>query len=312
MAGLYAAGQVHRLTELTSAALDGLDRAKTVLLLVVCPLEQHGPHLPIGTDLMIAEHFASRLGRRLADEGWGVVILPSLSLGAHTLLGVGSVAVGQRALGDCVYDVLASPARQGFRYFAVLLSHGGPGHTVALEEACAAVSRKFRVRAASVVSGILCQFLAGKFGERIAAALDRKDSAAIAEALRYDYHAGLWETSMMLRIRPDLVRGDYRTLEPVIVESLWKVRADSGLKLGKGQGYLGSPALADEAVAHASEVVLEEAVGGVIQGLLSDKPLGKQVHSPYYYLPLFRTGFWRWVAAALVLVAGAVVWFASH
>ena len=41
---------VHRLEEVSTPALDALDRARTVVLLTVSPLETHGPHLPVGVD----------------------------------------------------------------------------------------------------------------------------------------------------------------------------------------------------------------------------------------------------------------------
>src|SRR5262249_16486966 len=45
---------VHRLEEMSTPALDALDRARTVMLLTVSPLETHGPHLPVGVDAFAA------------------------------------------------------------------------------------------------------------------------------------------------------------------------------------------------------------------------------------------------------------------
>jgi len=41
---------VHRLEEMSTVALDALDRARTIIVLTVSPLEEHGPHLPVGVD----------------------------------------------------------------------------------------------------------------------------------------------------------------------------------------------------------------------------------------------------------------------
>src|SRR6266850_929929 len=53
---------VHRLEEMSTVALDALDRARTVIVLTVSPLEEHGPHLPLGVDAFAARHFAETIG----------------------------------------------------------------------------------------------------------------------------------------------------------------------------------------------------------------------------------------------------------
>ena len=41
---------IHLLEEISTPALDALDRDRTVVILTVSPLEEHGPHLPVGVD----------------------------------------------------------------------------------------------------------------------------------------------------------------------------------------------------------------------------------------------------------------------
>src|SRR2546422_8999611 len=75
---------IHRLAELSFPQVDALDRDRTVVLFAVSPLEEHGPHLPIGTDLFHAEYFNEELAKRIieAKPGWTVLIGPSLPIGA--------------------------------------------------------------------------------------------------------------------------------------------------------------------------------------------------------------------------------------
>src|SRR5262249_60251087 len=78
---------VHRLEEMSTPALDALDRARTVMLLTVSPLETHGPHLPVGVDAFAARHFAEAVADRLvaARPGWSAVLVPTLHLGSFAV-----------------------------------------------------------------------------------------------------------------------------------------------------------------------------------------------------------------------------------
>jgi creatinine amidohydrolase len=63
--------------DLTSRRLAGWDRNVPVVL-PVGAVEQHGPHLPLSTDMAVAEHFRRELDRRLGDE---VLTLPTIATG---------------------------------------------------------------------------------------------------------------------------------------------------------------------------------------------------------------------------------------
>src|SRR5262250_364776 len=137
---------------MSTPALDALDRAKTVVLLTISPLETHGPHLPVGVDAFAARHFAEAVADRViaARPGWAAVLAPTLYLGSFTFDSVGTVSVRQRVVRDAVVDYGRSLARTGFRYILVANGHGGPGHLTALEEASVIVARRHRVMMASV------------------------------------------------------------------------------------------------------------------------------------------------------------------
>lgn len=68
---------VHRLEEMSTRALDALDRQRTVIILTVSPLEEHGPHLPLGVDAFSIPFFrtnfwpfAAAAGVALAALAW--------------------------------------------------------------------------------------------------------------------------------------------------------------------------------------------------------------------------------------------------
>ena len=301
---------VHLLEEMSSPALDALDRTRTVVVLTVSPLEEHGPHLPVGVDAIAARYFAETLGERLtaARPDWTTLLAPTLHLGSFTFDSVGTVSVRQRVVRDALVDYGASLARAGFRYILVANGHGGPGHLTALEEASAIVSRRHRVTMVSFTGHLAWHFLRGRYLEKIATALGRPLSDDERQAFADDAHGGWWETSLMLLLRPDLVDEAYRTLPPARYSLAERVVPNYPLRNG-GRGYVGHPALADPAFAKAATEVLIGETMELVEGLLDGKIRPHERRSPFYALPFFRTDFWPIVITATVgLAIGAVTY----
>jgi creatinine amidohydrolase len=290
-------------------ALDALDRERAVIVLTVSPLEQHGPHLPLGVDAFTARHFGEEIAQRLVAErpGWSAVLAPTLYLGSFTFDAVGTVPVRQRVVRDAVADFGTAFARAGFRYILVANGHAGPTHLAALDEAAAAVSRRHGIRMASLSGRLMWQFRSGRFLDQVEARLGRPLSDAERRAFAEDAHAGWWETSMMLMLRPDLVDAAWRELPPTTYSLPERLVPNYPLHAG-GAGYVGHPALADPAFAKATtEVLLAEGMA-LVHALLDGHPAAGTSHSPYFFVPFFRTDFWPWVAAAGLGLA-ALAWF---
>ena len=296
---------VRLLEEMSTAALDALDRRRTVVVLTVSPIEEHGPHLPLGVDAYAARHFAEGLAERLvaARPGWTAVLAPTLHLGSFTFDAPGTIRIRQRVVRDAVLDYGDSLARAGFRWIFIANGHGGPGHLVALEEAAATVSRRHRVTMASLTGYLAWEFLRGRLLPRIVAALGRPLTDDEREAFADDLHGGLWETSFMLWVRPDLVDEGYRSLPAARYSLPRRLVPNYPLRDG-GQGYVGHPALADPAFARATiEVLLTEGLG-LVEALLDGRVRPAQRRSPFWVVPPLRTNFWR--AATGVAAAGAL------
>ncbi len=297
---------VYRMEEMSTPALDALDRARTAVILAVSPLEQHGPHLPVGVDAFAARHFARAVAERLVAQraGWSVVLAPTLHLGSFTFESVGTVSVRQRVVRDALVDYGRSFARAGFRFIFVANGHGGPGHLTALEEASAIVSRRYDVTMASLTGYLAWEFFRGRYLPKVEAALGRELTEDERRAFAEDAHGGWWETSLMLMLRPELVDDSYRDLPPARYSLAERVLPNYPLRRG-GQGYVGHPALADPVFAKATtEVLLSEALE-MVEGLLDGRLSPAERRSPFYALPFFRTNFWRGLTAAGVVVAAA-------
>ena len=299
---------VHRLEELTMPGLDALDRERTVILLTISPLEQHGPHLPLGVDAFTARYFADEIAQRLAVErpGWSAVLTPTLHLGSFTFDAVGTVPVRQRVVRDAVVDYGEAFARAGFRYVLVANGHAGPTHLAALDEAAATVSRRHGIRMASLSGWLMWQFRSGRFLERVEGRLDRPLSDVERRAFAEDAHAGWWETSMMLMLRPDLVDAGWRELPAATYSLPQRLRPNYPLHDG-GAGYVGHPALGDPAFARATSDVLLGEVMTLVHALLDGRLGPGDKRSPFYSIPFFRTNFWP-VAAVAGLGLAALGW----
>jgi creatinine amidohydrolase len=293
---------IHLLEELSGPALDALDRDRTVIVLTVSPLEQHGPHLPVGVDAFTARHLAESIAERVVADrrGWSAVLVPTLHLGSFTLDAVGTVPVRQRVVRDAVTDYGAAMARAGFRHILIANGHGGPGHLVALDEAAATVSRRHGVTMASVTGHLAWEFLSGRLLPKLETALGRGLSADERRAFGEDSHGGWWETSVMLLLRPDLVDESFRTLEPARYSLGRRLVPNYALRNG-GAGYVGHPALADPSFAKAGAEVLLAEVMRLVDDLLDGRIRPAERRSPFYLFPPLRTNF----LPALGVAAGA-------
>ena len=308
---------VHRPEEMSTVALDALDRARTVIVLTVSPLEEHGPHLPLGVDAFAARHFAETIAERVvaARPGWSVVLAPTLHLGSFTFDTVGTIAVRQRVVRDALVDYGSAVAKSGFNWILVANGHAGPGHLNALDEAAAIVSRRHRVTMASFTGHLAWEFLRGRYTDAIEAELGRSLTAEERQAFAEDAHGGWWETSLMLLLRPDLVDETYRTLPPARYSLPQRVVPNYPLKNG-GRGYVGHPALGDPAFAKATTEVLMREAMTIVEGLLDGHLKPSDRHSPFFQVPFLRTNFWRGagITTAVVAAAGAglAAWLRSR
>jgi Creatinine amidohydrolase len=127
---------------------------------------------------------------------------------------------------------------------------------------------------------MIWNFFRGSYLQEIKERLQLTD--ADLEALKQDSHAGQWETSMMLKLRPDLVDSSYKSLNPFTVKWMQRLRPNYPLKSGEKLGYVGHPSRANETLADVSSKFLTEKAYELIEkDLLSGARPGP---SPFYWL----------------------------
>jgi creatinine amidohydrolase len=249
--------KLYKLEELTWPQIDALDRERTVFILPVGMIEEHGPHLPVGSDtfgVMYEANGASRRVSRALPE-WHVVLMPPINYGhsgANHLGGMlihpGTYGIRQSTLRAVVADVGGQVAQNGFKWIFVVNGHGAPTHNIAINEACDFVSEAFHVTMLHLTALFRADAAIQASREKINI---KYFSIAESSSFGMDVHAGVSETSGMLAVRPDLVRSNYRTLPSRAGRSLEELRE---IATAPGwQGYLSSPAKATAAHGRAVE-----------------------------------------------------------
>lgn len=165
-----------------------LSRKKAVLV-PVGVIEQHGYHLPLATDALLARNLAHRIGRKA-----GVLVAPVIyqSFSGGGLPGTMNISPAVTSL--VLSDTLLTLAAQGFRRFYVILGHGGSENTRAIEDALKILLRTNPAFADSLIALMPIWKLNSKGIGWGSAIRDR------------DWHAGWLETSLLMALEPGLVR----------------------------------------------------------------------------------------------------------
>jgi creatinine amidohydrolase len=236
---------------LTWQDVDALNRDKTLFLVTVGMLEEHGPHLPIAADTIGVEYEAGLVADRLSQAlpEWNVVVMPTIEYGSAGANQVGKVSIHpgtygirQSTLRSLVADIGGQIAQNRFKWVFVMNGHGAPTHHTAVNEACDFVSEAFHATMLHISGLFSADAAIQSRGEQIAAKYFSQDDLS---SFGNDPHAGVSETSAMLAIRPDLVRSSYRSLPSYRVGNLSETR-DAAMKPG-WLGYFSSPAKASAA-----------------------------------------------------------------
>lgn len=200
----------------------------TTVLLPLGATEQHGLHLPLGTDT----ERAAALAQGLAAAVPGILVAPALPVGCsdeHSGF-AGLLSLDHTTLARVIFDCGWRMAQWGVRRLLLLSAHGGNGEALAL--AC----RRLREQVPALSVVILPSSTA--FSEAVAAVATQDGITAEALGL----HAGDAETSEMLHLRPDLVHLHRAAAGPSgpVATMMPRLRRD-GVRGLSPNGTLGDP-----------------------------------------------------------------------
>jgi creatinine amidohydrolase len=177
--------------ELKTTDFARLDPEKTIAVVPVAATEQHGPHLPVGVDTMIADGMIKEVLLRLPED-LSILVLPTQAIGKSNehLRSAGTITLAAETAIRAWTEIGEAVHRAGVRKLVFINSHGGNVDVLSI------VARDLRVRLQMLVVSAAWRRLG------IPPGLFTDQEAAVG------IHAGDIETSLMLHFRPELVNMD--------------------------------------------------------------------------------------------------------
>jgi creatinine amidohydrolase len=248
--------------ELTFPEIAGKLKASSILCLPVGAIEQHGAHLPLNTDVVVAEEVTRALIARLGDQLdlWQLPTL-AISLSREHDWAPGTLSLSVQTFAALLKEtareiVRALPARN----LAIVNGHGGNR---------------------GILENLLHE-LHGELGLNACVIHPFDLANAVDDAAAPDVHGGAGETSVMLALAPDLVRTDMiASVQPPSPESVAALIFDRGVtwpwrtddpRLAR-MGIIGDPGAASAERGRAMVGRMVEAAGGVFARLLENQSL---------------------------------------
>ena len=245
-----------RFAELTSPELRSVSRQRSLVLAPIAACEQHSLHLPTFTDTILVTAVAEGVEQRLPDH---VLLLPTLWLGAsaHHLRFGATLSAEVDTHIDILCDLLTPLLEDGYQRVLLLNGHGGNIDTmhVALRRLQGVYPER--------------QMTAASYWE-----LAEQELAALADGPRKVMgHACEFETSMVLALRPELVKRERIRDDPPVSEPVLRgLFLPEDMKQRTDHGCVGYP---ERASADKGRKMLQAAVertAEVVQALLA-RPL---------------------------------------
>jgi len=181
------ANKKYLIIEMTSEEAEKAITKSDFVVLPTGSIEQHSKHLPLSTDSILAEMLTKHLAENSEDLRF--VVLPTLCFGIseHHIHFPGTITLQTDTYQRVIYEIGWSLKQHGVKRFLIINFHGGNIEPIKL--ARLRLERELRLKTYYIDWGVYCQDIVKKSAGRTIYG-----------------HSGLLETSLMLFLRPDLVR----------------------------------------------------------------------------------------------------------
>ena len=238
------------MADMTFPELARAAQGRAVVLWGLGVIEQHGPHLPLGTDVYMPSELLRRVRKQLGEKGVESVIMPPFYWGVNQVSGLfpGSFVVRPETMIELMVDLIKSLKKDSFARLFCVSGHGDALHNRTIHAG---------IKRGADESGVKARFVgAPSFFKRLGIEADDPCILpTLSEVERpgkfFDVHAGKFETSSMWAVYPELVKDEMLpTLKSTdfVIDDLMEWRKGGEHALRKTpQGFLGDPAASDRA-----------------------------------------------------------------
>lgn len=241
----------HDLASMTWTEVRELPPSQCMALLPVGAMEAHGPHLPLTTDVIIAQGMARNAATRLGKQGQRCVLLEPLvyTTAPFARAFPGTISLRESTAKALLTDIATQVLDQGFAKLVICNAHLDPSHIRVLR----AFEAEFAPRV--LFPDVTRRVYAAQLGEEF-------QSGAC--------HAGQYESSMVLARKPSWVRtASMRSLpdNPRSLVEAMRAGKDDFVESGGPEAYFGSPAKASAQegrarIAQLGDIVLQALAAG--------------------------------------------------
>jgi creatinine amidohydrolase len=262
--------------------LDALNREKTIIFIPFSPLEEHGPHLPIGTDLLTARDSAKEAIRQVNKKKPDLitVLFPAIPLGYSKMASdfPGTVSTQIKTLKIIIFDICSSLSQFGFKYFVICTFHMDLGH---LKGIYSGMKKAMKAHQIKIIE---------PWGPFFYHKEVEKREPQVGFDTKKEVHACFRETSLMNYQYPYLVDPSYKDLQS-IYRDLYspRVLGKTFKEIGINEGYVGSPARADSDYGRWYFQQIVETIAQATLDMIDGKP---PAELPTKTQMLMRSMFW--------------------
>ncbi|NFM46307.1 creatininase family protein [Clostridium botulinum] len=235
-----------------------LDKDKSIILVGLSPIEEHEPHLPLGTDYIAAKDLLKATIDSLEKQNnlYNYIIHPSLPIGCNESIMnyPGTVSFKSETIENIIIDLGESISRAGFKKMVIVNHHLDLGHIKAIENAKDILNKGCSLKVLEVASSIIYS-------------QSEKENAKIVNSdldMEREIHADVRETSFMLFKHPELVKDCYNTLDSIYMDMKEFIKSSERCwrRYGIEEGYIGSPAKVSK---EKGEVQFEDMIKNTVE-----------------------------------------------
>lgn len=213
-----------------------LDKQRSIVFVVMAPIEEHGLCLPLATDIiegMLWSKSSMELIERRADVE--CFFLPPFPIAAASVNEFyGSIHFPMKLTYEIAYEILESIHYMGFRHIVLIASHADPNHQIAVFKAVRRINRKYGICSIAPMGPVFMGH-------------GTKQSCEVEELENQygnDFHAGWVETSCLLDFDADLVKDEYKTLPDRSIADMDMISRKKQFDTMGVYGHIGYPRLA--------------------------------------------------------------------